>query len=294
MVAARGARRPRRGRRLAAVRARPRGVRVARSARPRTSPRSRTAASRSSPPRSSEYAAPALALARAHALRARRRRRRRRSRGAVALPRGRRARAARSSSSRDEVLDAAARRHRRPSRSRSSSRRVERWRAPLETAFATAGIPYAIDGRVRLAGDAARPRAALAAALRLGRRRPRASSTRSCARRTRASRARASTSPRAGCAAARSSAPERVEAETERLREAPLVPLRDLRDAASPVAGVRALLADDGSRRVRPRRRRRSATRRGSTCAASPRPRGCSTSSTRWERARRAARRRPT
>src|SRR5439155_759364 len=37
--------------------------------------------------------------------------------------------------------------------------------------------------------------------------------------------------------------PERVVEETERLREAPLVALRDLREAASPVDGLRGLLA---------------------------------------------------
>src|SRR5207302_10741859 len=37
--------------------------------------------------------------------------------------------------------------------------------------------------------------------------------------------------------------PERVVEEAERLREAPLVALRGLREAASPIEGVRALLA---------------------------------------------------
>ena len=179
----------------------------------------------------------------------------------------------------EEVLDAASRRHARPSRSRSSCRRSSAGARRSRPCSATLGIPYAIEARVRLAVDAARARAALAAAVRLGGRRPRASCTRSCARRTRASRARASTSPRGGCADVRSRQPERVEEETERLREAPLVALRELRDAASPVEGVRALARLDGARRLRARRaaRRRHvaarpALRRGGR-------RGCSTSS---------------
>ena len=137
---------------------------------------------------------------------------------------------------------------------------VERWRAPLETVFATLGIPYAIDGR----GCACRRRRSA----------------------TRCSRCSASPGPAAGArelyaflrspysGIARSSvdfaegrlrgravsAPDRVEAETERLREAPLVPLRELRAAESPVDGVRALLGVDGPLRVRPRRRRPSAS----------------------------------
>ena len=94
-----------------------------------------------------------------------------------------------------------------------------------------------------------------------------ASSTRSCARRTPGSRVRASTSSRAGCAGARSHGAERVEEETERLREAPLVALRELRAAASPLDGVRALLAVDGALRLRARRAAGRRDRRGSTCA---------------------------
>ena len=45
----------------------------------------------------------------------------------------------------------------------------------------------------------------------------------------------------------------RVEEETERLREAPLVALRELRAAPSPLEGVRALARVDAARRLRPR-----------------------------------------
>ena len=116
---------------------------------------------------------------------------------------------------------------------------VERWRAPLETVFGTPRHPVRDRGAGALPDDAARACAALAAAVRLGGRRPRASSTPSCA------------SPYSGVARTgvdfaegrlRGRAvdePGRVEEETERLREAPLVALRELRDAESPLEGVR-------------------------------------------------------
>ena len=280
MVAARGARRAGRGRRLAA-----RTSRAARrsrrcSGRPRISRRSPTGARE-------ELAAALVRVRRAGARASSSARCSRRRRGdpppidgAVAFLEGaghaRHARARRAT--RCSSCSATARR---PSRSRSSCRRSTAGARRSRPCSRRLGIPYAVDGRARLAGDAARPRAALAAPLRVGRRRPRASSTRSSARRTRASRARASTSPRAGCAAARSRRPSCVEEETERLREAPLVAAaRAARAAESPVDGVRVLLGSmlrsayglDGAAG---RRRRR-----GSTCAASPRPRGCSTSST--------------
>jgi hypothetical protein len=119
---------------------------------------------------------------------------------------------------------------------------IERWREPVETVFASLGVPFAIEARVRLGATpfghallglmrfawAAGARADLYAFLR---------------------------SPYSGLA--RSSVdyvegrlrgravqdPERVEDETERLREAPLVALRELRAAASPLTGARDLLA---------------------------------------------------
>ena len=44
---------------------------------------------------------------------------------------------------------------------------LERWRAPLETVLGTLGIPFALEGRIRLGADALRPGAARAAALRV-------------------------------------------------------------------------------------------------------------------------------
>ena len=57
------------------------------------------------------------------------------------------ARAARSSSSRDELLDADPRRHAGRSEIALVCPSVERWRAPLETALGALGVPYAIEGR---------------------------------------------------------------------------------------------------------------------------------------------------
>ena len=90
----------------------------------------------------------------------------------------------------------------------------------------------------------------------------------------------ASTSSRAGCAAARSHSPERVAEETEKLRAAPLPALEALRggrDAGR--GGPRACAAVDAPRRVRARRRRGPERRRARTCAPTRRSRGCSTSS---------------
>ena len=247
VVAARGARRPRRGRGLAAVRAGPRAF----ASLQRTAEDLAALADG----RTRELAA---ALVRVRGARARLARARRSSSrraptpppidGAVSLPRGRR-----------HARHARARRRRGARRCCATASPAEqvalvvpsldRWRAPLETVFAGLGHPVR-DRRPRAARrDAARPRAALAAPLRVGRRRAATSSTRSCARRTRASRARASTSPRAGCAAARSRRRSSSRTETERLREAPLVALRELRAAA--IAGRRR------ARAARPRWSRR-------------------------------------
>jgi len=119
---------------------------------------------------------------------------------------------------------------------------VERWREPLETVFAALEIPFAVEARLRFASTplghallsllqfawAAGGRRELYAFLR---------------------------SPYSGIARAgvdftegrlRGRAidePKRVEEETERLREAPLVALRELRDTESPLDGVRTVLA---------------------------------------------------
>ena len=118
---------------------------------------------------------------------------------------------------------------------------IDRWRGPLETVLGSLGIPYAVEERVRLASTPLGQ--ALQSLLRFawagG---PAGSCTPSCARRTRGSRARASTSPRAGCAAGPSTRPGASRRRRSGLREAPLVALRELRAAESPVAATRALL----------------------------------------------------
>ncbi len=117
---------------------------------------------------------------------------------------------------------------------------LDRWRAPLETVFSALGIPYAIEGRVRL--PATPLGHALLSLLRFawggaGRR-----ALYGYLRSPYSGIARGSVDFAEGRLRGRAvSTPERVEAETERLREAPVPALRELR-AAEPVAGVRALL----------------------------------------------------
>jgi ATP-dependent helicase/DNAse subunit B len=119
---------------------------------------------------------------------------------------------------------------------------VDRWRMPLETVFATAAIPYAIDGRVRL--PATPLGHALLALLRFAWGGAGRNELYAFLRSPYSGIARSSVDFAEGRLRGRAiSRPEQVEAETERLREAPLVPLRDLRDAPTPVEGVRALLA---------------------------------------------------
>ncbi|HZO33569.1 MAG TPA: PD-(D/E)XK nuclease family protein [Gaiellaceae bacterium] len=117
---------------------------------------------------------------------------------------------------------------------------TERWRRPLGTVLGGLGIPYAIEGRVRL--DATAFGHALLQLLRFA--------WQSGGRRELFAYLR---SPYSGIA--RSSVdfvegrlrgravhtPERVEEETERLREAPVPALGELRAASSPTAGVRAI-----------------------------------------------------
>jgi ATP-dependent helicase/DNAse subunit B len=119
---------------------------------------------------------------------------------------------------------------------------VERWREPLESVFAALEIPFAIESPARFPTTPLGH--ALVSMLQFawagGGRRELYSFLRSPY----------SGIPRAGVdfveGRLRGRAiddPKRVEEETERLREAPLVALRDLRDADSPLDGVRALLA---------------------------------------------------
>jgi ATP-dependent helicase/nuclease subunit B len=118
---------------------------------------------------------------------------------------------------------------------------VERWRAPLETVMGNLGIPYAVESAVRFPETALGH--ALVSLLRFawtgGGRGELYSFMRTPY----------SAVPRTGVdfveGRLRGRAvedPSRVEEETERLREAPLVALRDLRDAATPIDGVRTLL----------------------------------------------------
>ena len=118
---------------------------------------------------------------------------------------------------------------------------VERWRAPLETAFASLGIPFAIEPPLRLAATPFGH--ALLSLLRFawlgGGRRELYAFLRS----PYSGIARAGVDFAEGRLRGRAvDAPDRVEEETERFRDAPLVPLRELRAAESPLAGARGLL----------------------------------------------------
>ncbi len=118
---------------------------------------------------------------------------------------------------------------------------VERWRASLETVMGTLGIPYAIEARTKL-GDTPLGHA-LISLLRFawgggGRRELYA-----YLRTPYAGISRQSVDFVEGRLRGRAvDSPARVEEETERLREAPLVALRDLRDARSPLEGIRVVL----------------------------------------------------
>jgi len=118
---------------------------------------------------------------------------------------------------------------------------VERWRGPVETVFSSLDIPLAVDGRV---GLTATPLGyALISLLRFAWAAGTRSELYSFLRSPYSGVGRASVDFAEGRLRGRGvSRPERVEEETERLREAPLVALRELRAAASPVAGVRALI----------------------------------------------------
>jgi ATP-dependent helicase/DNAse subunit B len=118
---------------------------------------------------------------------------------------------------------------------------VDQWRAPLETVLGGLGIPYAVESRVRLGGTPFGH--ALLQFLRYawleGGRRELFTFLRS----PYSGIARASVDYVEGRLRGRAIAsPRRVEEETEKLREAPVPMLADLRAAESPVNGVRALI----------------------------------------------------
>ena len=118
---------------------------------------------------------------------------------------------------------------------------IERWRAPLETVLGTTGVPYAIEERIRL-GQTPFGHALLGllrfAWLGGGRR-----ELYSFLRSPWSGVARASVDFVEGRLRGRAvHTPKRVEEESERLREAPLPALGELRSAPDPVTGVRVLV----------------------------------------------------
>jgi ATP-dependent helicase/DNAse subunit B len=119
---------------------------------------------------------------------------------------------------------------------------VERWRAPLDTVFPILGIPYAVESRVRFSVTPIGQ--ALLSLLRFawsaGGRRELYAFLRS----PYSGIGRQSVDFTEGRLRGRAVAdPGRVEEETERLREAPIVALRELREAAAPIEGIRALVS---------------------------------------------------
>ena len=119
---------------------------------------------------------------------------------------------------------------------------AERFRAPLETALAGLGVPYALEAPRRLGSTPVGH--ALTSLLRFawtgGGRKELFAFLRS----PYSGLARSSVDYVEGRLRGRAvESPERVVEEAERLREAPLVALRNLREAATPLAGVRALAA---------------------------------------------------
>jgi ATP-dependent helicase/DNAse subunit B len=119
---------------------------------------------------------------------------------------------------------------------------AERFRAPLETALAGLGVPYALESRRRLGSTPVGH--ALTSLLRFAWADGGRKEIFAFLRSPYSGLARSSVDYVEGRLRGRAvESPERVVEETERLREAPLVALRDLREAAGPVEGVRALLA---------------------------------------------------
>jgi ATP-dependent helicase/DNAse subunit B len=118
---------------------------------------------------------------------------------------------------------------------------LDQWRGPLETVLGTLGVPYGVESRVRLGGTPLGHAllALLRYAWRPGGRRELFAFLRS----PYSSLARTSVDYVEGRLRGRAiEEAERVEAETERLREAALPALAELRAAETPLAGVRCLL----------------------------------------------------
>lgn len=118
---------------------------------------------------------------------------------------------------------------------------LDRWRAPLETAFATLGIPFGIDGRVRL-GQTPYGHALLSL-LRFEWVRSERRDLYAFLRSPYSALSRAHVDFLEGRLRGRAVRAERIEEETLRLRGAPLRALDALRSAPSPVAAVRELAA---------------------------------------------------
>ncbi|MDQ4030038.1 MAG: PD-(D/E)XK nuclease family protein, partial [Actinomycetota bacterium] len=118
---------------------------------------------------------------------------------------------------------------------------AERWRAPLETAFGTLGIPYTVEGAVRLPQTPLGQ--ALLAMLRFAWLGGSRADLFAFLRSPYSGLARASVDFVEGRLRGRAIAtPERVEEEAQALRGAPLPALDSLRAAASPIEAVRVLV----------------------------------------------------
>ncbi|HWB21934.1 MAG TPA: hypothetical protein VG652_03490, partial [Gaiellaceae bacterium] len=118
---------------------------------------------------------------------------------------------------------------------------VERWRAPLDTVLSSAGVPYTVEGRVRLGATPLGQ--ALQSLLRFAWTGADRRELYAFLRSPYSGLSRGSVDFVEGRLRGRAvQGAERVEEETERLREAPLVALRELRAAATPLEAVRALL----------------------------------------------------
>ena len=118
---------------------------------------------------------------------------------------------------------------------------VDRWRAPLDTVLGSSGLTYAIEGRVRLGATPLGE--ALLSLLRFAWRAADRRELYAFLRSPYSGLSRGSVDFVEGRLRGRAvHEPGRVEEETERLREAPLIALRELRAAVSPLAGTQALL----------------------------------------------------